>query len=60
VFCDDGRGREMGDKAGNNVENTSGYAKSGVWLAPLGLEYLGSVFLPTGLGAVPVVSGMPN
>ena len=50
----------MGDKAGNNVENTSGYAKSGVWLAPLGLEYLGSVFLPTGLGAVPVVSGMPN
>jgi len=33
VFCDDGREREMVDEDGNDMEDTSGYEKSGVRLA---------------------------
>jgi hypothetical protein len=33
VFCDDGREREMGDEDGNDMQDTSGYEKSGVGLA---------------------------
>jgi hypothetical protein len=60
VFCDDGRESEMGDEGGNDMEDTSGYEKSGVRLARLGLEDLVSVCLPAGLGVVPAVSGMLN
>jgi len=37
------RKREMGDKDDNDMEDTSGPEKSGVWLAWLGLENLVSV-----------------
>jgi len=60
VFCDDGKEREMGDEDGNDTEDTSGYEKSGVWLAWLGLEDLVLVFLPTESGVVPALSGMVN
>jgi hypothetical protein len=50
----------MGNEDGNNMEDTSGYEKSGVRLARLVLEYLVSLFLQTGLGVVPAVSGMVN
>jgi hypothetical protein len=33
VFCDDGREREMGDEDGNDIEDMSGYEKSGVRLS---------------------------
>ena len=32
------RKREMGDEDENNVEDTSAYEKSGIWLAWLGWE----------------------
>ena len=44
MFCDDGRERGMGDKDGYDMEDTSGYEKSGVRLAWSGLEDLISVF----------------
>jgi len=44
VFCNDGREKERGDEDGNDMEDTSGYEKSGVRLASLGLEDLVSVF----------------
>jgi len=33
VFCNDGREREMGEDDGNDMEDTSGYEKSGVLVA---------------------------
>jgi len=54
------RKREMGDEDENNMEDTSGYEKSGVRLAWLGLKDLVSVLLPAGSGLVPAVSGMVN
>jgi len=54
------RKREMGDEDENNVEDTSGYEKSGVRLAWLGLEDLISVLLHAGVGLGPAVSGMVN
>jgi len=33
VFCDDGRERQKGDEDGNDMEDSSGYEKSGVRLA---------------------------
>jgi len=47
-----------GIKMGTNMEDTSRYEQSGVQLAWLGLEDLVLVFLPTGSGVVPAVSGM--
>jgi hypothetical protein len=58
VFCDDGREREMGDEEGNEVEDTSGYEKTVVRLAWLGLEDLVSVCLLAGSGVVPAVPGI--
>jgi len=52
------RKREMGDEDENDMEDTSGYEKSGVRLAWLGLEDLVPVLLPPGSGLVPAVSGM--
>jgi len=54
------RKREMGDGDENDMENTSGYEKSGVRLAWLGLEDPVSVILPTGSGLVSAISGMVN
>jgi len=54
------RKREMGDEDENDMEDTSGYEKSWVRLAWLGLEDLVSVLLPAGSGLVPAVSGMGN
>jgi len=54
------RKREMGDEDENDMEDGSGYEKSGVPLAWLGLEDLVSVLLPAELGLVPAVSGMVN
>jgi len=61
------RQREMGDEDESDMKNTSGYEKSGVRLAWLGLEeaWLGledlvSVLLHAGSGLVPTVSGMVN
>jgi len=54
------RNREIGDEDENNMEDTSGYAKSGVRLARLGWEDLISVLVRTGWGLVPAVSGMVN
>jgi len=54
------RKREMGDEDENNIEDTSGYDKSGEWPAWFGLEDPISVILPAGLGLVPAVSGMVN
>jgi len=54
------RKREMGDEDENDMENTSGYEKSGVRLARLSLEDPVSVILPSGSGLVPAVSGMVN
>jgi len=54
------RKREMGDKDENDMENTSGYEKSGVRLAWLGLEDLILVLLPAGSGLVPALAGMVN
>ena len=33
MFCNDGREREMGEDDGNDMEDTSGYEKSGVLVA---------------------------
>jgi len=52
--------REMGDEEENDVEDTSGYEKSGVQLASLGWEDLVSVLLHAGLGLIPAVMGMVN
>jgi hypothetical protein len=52
--------KRWGIMMGTNMEYTSGYEKSGVRLACLGLENLVSVFLPAGLGVVSAVSGMVN
>jgi len=54
------RKREMGDENENDMEDTSGYEKSGEWLAWLGLEDLVSVLLPAGSGLVPALSGIVN
>jgi len=54
------RKREMGDEDDNDIEDTSGYEKSGVRLAWLGLEDLVSVLLPAWSGLVPAVSRMVN
>jgi len=54
------RKREMGDEVENDMEDTSGYEKSGEWLAWSGLEDLVSVFLPARSGLIPAVSGMVN
>ena len=54
------RKREKGDEDENDMEDTSGYEKSGVRLASLGCEYLVSVILHAGSGVVPAVSGMVN
>jgi hypothetical protein len=44
MFCNDGREREMGDEDENDMEDTSGYGKSGVRLASFGLRDLILVF----------------
>jgi len=54
------RKRDMGDEDENNVEDTSGYEKSGVRLASLSWEDLVLVLLHAGSGLVPAVSGMVN
>jgi hypothetical protein len=54
------RNREMGDEGENDVQDMSGYEKSGVRLGRLGVEYLISVLLPTRSGLVPAVSGKVN
>jgi hypothetical protein len=50
----------MEDEDENDMDNTSGYEKSGVRLALLGLADPVSAILPTGLGLVPAISGMVN
>jgi hypothetical protein len=50
----------MGDEDGNDMEVMSGYDKSGVRLAWVGLENLVSVFLPAGSCVGPAVSGIVN
>jgi len=50
--------RQMRDEDENNVEDTSGYEKSGVRIAWLGWEDLVWVWLPAGSGIVPAVWGM--
>jgi len=54
------RKREMGDKDENNVEDMSGYVKSGVHRAGLSCHDLVSVLLYAESGLVPAVSGMVN
>jgi len=54
------RKREMGDEDENDMEDMSGYEKSGVRLASLGWEHLKSVLVLAGSGLVPAVSGMVN
>jgi len=54
------RKREKGDEDENDMEDTSGYEKSGVQLARLGWEDLISLLLHAGSGLVPAVSGMVN
>jgi hypothetical protein len=51
---------KWGMKMGTKMEDTSGYEKSGVRLARVGVADLVSVFLPAGSGVVPAVSGMVN
>jgi len=69
--CDDGRVGDKkerdGDEDESDMEDMSGYEKSGVRLAWLGVEvtWLGledhvSVLVPAGSGLVPAVSGMVN
>jgi hypothetical protein len=64
VFCDDGRDVDEKEKDGdddkNDVEDTSGYDKSGVQLARLGWEARESVKLHAGSGDVPAISGIVN
>jgi hypothetical protein len=52
------RKRDMGDEDETDMENMSGYEKSGVQHARLGLEDPVSVILPTGSELVPAISGM--
>jgi hypothetical protein len=54
------RQREMRDEDENDMEDTSGYDKSGVRLGLLGLEDLVSVVLGATMGPVSAVSGMVN
>jgi len=54
------RKREMGDKDADDMEDTSGYEKSGLRLAWLGSEELILLYLDDTLGLVPAVSGMVN
>jgi hypothetical protein len=54
------RQRVMGDENENNVEDTSGYELSGVWLAGLGWEGLISVLLHARSGLIPAILGMVN
>jgi len=54
------RKREMGDEDEDDVEDMSGYEKSGVRLAWLGWEDLVSVLLHAGSGLVPAISRMVN
>jgi len=63
VFFDDGwvvDGKVRGDEDEDDVEDTSGYGKSGVRLAWFGWGDLVSVPLLTGSGLVPAVSRMVN
>jgi hypothetical protein len=64
VFCDDGRvvneNERNGDEDEHDVEDTSGYEKSGVRLAGLGWEDPVSVLLHAGSGLLPTVSGVVN
>jgi len=64
VLCDDGRvvdKKEInGDEDEHNVEDMSGYEKSGVQLAWLGWEELIMMILNAGSGLVPTLSGMVN
>jgi hypothetical protein len=50
----------MGDEDENDMEDMSGYEKSGPELAGLGLEAIVSVLLPAGSGLIPAISGMVN
>jgi hypothetical protein len=50
----------MGDIDGNDMDDMSGYERSGVRLALLGLGPHVSVFLPARSGVVRSVSGMVN
>ena len=52
--------REIGDEDAKDMEDTSGYEKSGVRLSSLGLEDLVSVLVPAGSGLVPAVPWMVN
>ena len=52
------RKREMGDEDENDMEDTSGYEKSGVRLARWCWEDLVSEFVRAGSGLVPAISGM--
>jgi hypothetical protein len=54
------RKREMGDEDENDMEDMSGFEKSGLPLAWLGLEDLVSVLLPAGSGVVPAILWMVN
>jgi hypothetical protein len=54
------RKREMVDEDENDMEDTSGYVKSGVQLASLNLEDLVLVLLPSRSGFAPAISGMVN
>jgi len=54
------RRREMGNEDENDMEDTSGYEKSGVRLAGLGWEDLVSAIVCAGSGLLPAVSGMVN
>jgi len=49
------RKRELGNEDENDMEDTSGYEKSGTWLATLFIEDLVSVLLPTRAGFVPAI-----
>ena len=50
----------MQDGDGSDMEDTSGYEKSGVRIASLCWEDLVSVLVHAGSGLVPAVSGMVN
>jgi len=54
------RKREMRDEDEQDVEDMSGYEKSGVRLAWLGSEDRVSVLLPAGSELILAVSGMVN
>ena len=52
--------REIGDTHANNVEDVSGYVKSGVRLSCLSWEDLSSVLLHIRSGHVVAASGLGN